>query len=194
MDQAGGQASAPSAHDVFEILVREHADMLMATLRAILGADPSADDLFQQTLLVAWRRLPDYDRSRPFGPWLRGIAQRLVLEHYRRGACRPLATDPQVLQELDTRFDEVSARAGDTFREKTSRLDACMQRLPDPMRHAIELAYVKGMMLAQVAKALDSSEEAIKKRVQRARQMLADCIRESHPARASDARPLGIQP
>ena len=60
------------AADVFAILVREHADRLLAYLRATVPAS-SVDDLFQETVLVAWRRLPDYDRARPFGAWLRGI-------------------------------------------------------------------------------------------------------------------------
>ena len=62
------------ARAVFDILVHEHADMLAAYLRTLLGRDSSLDDIFQETMLVAWRRLEDYDRSRPFAPWLRGIA------------------------------------------------------------------------------------------------------------------------
>ncbi|MBY0312041.1 MAG: sigma-70 family RNA polymerase sigma factor [Phycisphaerales bacterium] len=164
------------AKSVFEILVREHADMLTAYLRSLLGADPSVDDLFQQSMLVAWRRLGDYDRSRPFGPWLRGIAQRLVLEHHRKRLARPMSTDPQVLAELDTRFDELSRLSGDTFRERVDRLRECLSKLPDAMRHAIELVYARGLLIAAAAESLGAGEEAVKKRVQRGRQLLADCL------------------
>src|SRR5438477_9319038 len=92
------------ARAVFEILVREHADMLGAYLRTLLGSDSSLDDIYQETMLVSWRRLADYDRSRPFAPWLRGIAQILVLEHARKKRARPLTTDPLVLVEIDRRF------------------------------------------------------------------------------------------
>ena len=38
--------------------------------------DPSAvDDLFQETMLIAWQKITAYDRLRPFGAWLRGIAR-----------------------------------------------------------------------------------------------------------------------
>lgn len=168
--------SIPDAKSVFEILVREHTDMLTAYLRSLLGADPSVDDLFQQAMLVAWRRLGDYDRTRPFGPWLRGIAQRLVLEHHRKRLSRPICTDPQVLAELDIRFDEVSKLSGDTFRERVERLRECLSKLPDAMRHAIELVYARGLMIAAAAESLGAGEEAVKKRVQRGRQLLADCL------------------
>jgi RNA polymerase sigma factor (sigma-70 family) len=167
-----------SGREVFEILVREHADMLSAYLRSLLGSDPSVDDLFQQAMLVAWRRLGDYDRTRPFGPWLRGIAQRLVLEHHRRGRSRAMSTDPLVLAELDTRYSEVASLPGDTFRERAERLVTCLGKLPEAMRQAIELVYARGLVMAAAASALDSSEEAVKKRVQRGRQLLAECIRE----------------
>src|SRR2546423_13159072 len=113
MNSAGNQSASvtPAARAtidagaVFEILVREHADMLGAYLRTLVGADSSFDDLFQETMLVAWRRLPDYDRARPFAPWLRGIAQVLVMEHARKKRSRPVTTDPLVLVEIDRRFD-----------------------------------------------------------------------------------------
>lgn len=164
------------AKGVFEILVREHTDMLTAYLRSLLGADPSVDDLFQQSMLVAWRRLGDYDRSRPFGPWLRGIAQRLVLEHHRKRLARPMTTDPLVLIELDARFDQLSKLSGDTFRERVERLRDCLNKLPDAMRHAIELVYARGLLIAAAAESLGAGEEAVKKRVQRGRQLLAECL------------------
>ena len=177
MPESGSESrTTQTGREVFEILARENTDMLTAYLRSLIGADPSVDDLFQQSMLVAWRRLADYDRKRPFGPWLRGIAQRLVLEHRRRAAGRPRVIDPLVLVELDRRFDALAAQPGDTFRERAERLHSCLAKLPDAMRHAIEMIYARGLLIAAAATALGSSEEAVKKRVQRARQLLAECI------------------
>ena len=78
----------PRDSQAFEILVREHADMLMAYLRALAWNDALVEDAFQEAIIVAWRRLPDFDRSRPFAPWLRGIARNTLLgiarKHQRR--------------------------------------------------------------------------------------------------------------
>ena len=61
----------PDAKKLFETLVREHADMLTVYLRAALGDVPEVDDLFQETMIVAWRRLDDFDQTRSFAAWLR---------------------------------------------------------------------------------------------------------------------------
>jgi RNA polymerase sigma-70 factor (ECF subfamily) len=167
----------PSGRQVFEILAREHADMLTAYLRSLVWSASSVDDLFQDTMLVAWRRLADYDAAMPFGPWLRGIAQRLVLEHHRKGRARPTTTDPAVLAELDRRYEDLSRAHGDTFRQRAERVMKCLARLPDHMRDAVEMVYVRGMLMAAAAQSLGSSEEAVKKRVQRGRQLLAECVR-----------------
>ena len=82
----------PDARKLFETLVREHADMLTVYLRASLGNSPDVDDVFQETMIVAWKRLDDFDHTRPFAPWLRGIARNLVLAQRRRRG-RTLCTD-----------------------------------------------------------------------------------------------------
>lgn len=174
--------SGPSGRQVFEILVREHADMLAAYLRSILWTPSEVDDLFQETMLIAWRRLPECDRSQLFGPWLRGIAQKLVLEHHRRGKARAASVDPGTLTELDLRYDQLSHTPGDTFRARAERIITCMGRLPEPMRAAIEMVYIRDMLMAAAASALDATEEAVKKRVQRARQLLSECVRSQEAA------------
>lgn len=179
MDDVAGSTPPPDARAVFEILVREHADMLETYLRAIMGPDPTMDDIFQEAMIVAWKRLADYDRSRPFGPWLRGIAHVLVMEHARKGRARPRTTDPQVLAELDQRFEALGRAPGDTFRERADVLWRCMAKLPEAMREAVDLVYLRGITLSAAAESLGSGREAFWKRVQRARQLLAECIERS---------------
>ncbi len=173
------------AHDaraVFEILVREHADMLTLYIRSIVRDPGSIDDLFQETMLVAWRRLADYDRTRPFAPWLRGIAAKLALARHReRGRLIQLA-DEATLAAIDERFDTLARRPGDTFRDRIGRVALCITRLPEDFREVIDMAYTRGMQLRQIADALELNEETVKKRIQRARRVLADCVIDGEPA------------
>lgn len=186
-EAAGHPAPDPSAKQVFEILVHEHADMLAAYLRSLVFASEVVDDLFQETMMVAWRRLGDYDRSRPFGPWLRGIAGTLVMEHRRKSAKGFMCCEPEVLAALDRRFDEIAKLPGDSFRGRIERMKECLGKLPAKLRESIELAYVRGMLIRQIAEALGTGEEAIKKRVQRAREALALCF----SGAAAPAEPTG---
>lgn len=166
----------PSARDIFEILAREHADMLMSFLRSLVWRDEVAEDLFQETMLVAWRRLAEYDKSLPFGPWLRGIAAKLVLAQRRTAARAFLSCEPQVLEALETHYRDFELQPADSYRQRLDRLSACLEKLPPLLRHAVDLVYARGLNLRALAAAVNSTEEAAKKRVQRARALLAQCL------------------
>ena len=47
---------------------------------------------------------------------------------------------------------------------------------PEAMREAIEMVYARGLLLREIASSLGTAEETVKKRVQRARASLADCL------------------
>lgn len=164
----------PDSRKLFEALVREHSEMLLVYLRAALGNTSDVDDLFQETMVVAWRRLGEFDETRPFGKWLRGIAKRLVLAHHRRQSSRPC--DSVVLDQLDVRISDFAARPGDTWQEKLALLPNCIQSLPDHFRQAVRLRYFQGQAIAQLAEALQTSEAATKKRLQRARVLMLHCL------------------
>ena len=161
---------------LFEVLVRENADSLTAFLRASLD-DPSAvDDLFQETMLIAWQKIPAYDRLRPFGAWLRGIARNLLLAHYRKTVRQMPFSDERVLVFIDQRMAQLDRQPGDTFDDKISALQDCLQRL-EPMYHEpIDLHYRQNKTTEWIAQHLATTKDAIQKRLQRARLQLAECL------------------
>lgn len=167
----------PDPHKLFEALVSEHAEMLLVYLRASLGNTTEVDDLFQETMVVAWRRLDDFDQSRGFGQWLRGIAKRLVLAHHRRQATR--VCDAVMLDQLDVRIDELATRPGDTWQEKLAHLPNCIKMLPEHFRQAVRLRYFGQQSIGQLTESLQASEAAVKKRLQRARALILDCIQKN---------------
>jgi len=165
--------SQPSAQVLFEILAREHTDRLMSYLRATSIDASAADDIFQETMLRAWRRLGDYDHQRPFGPWLRGIAKYVVLEHYR--ARQQIASEP-LLEAVAAQVTQFEGPAGTDFRERLDELQACVDKLTEPYATAIDLAYRNGQPIAQIAEQVKENIETVKKRMQRARAMIAECL------------------
>jgi RNA polymerase sigma factor (sigma-70 family) len=172
----------PTGREVFEILAREHADMLMSFLRSLTWRDDVAEDLFQETMLVAWRRLGDYDRTMPFGPWLRGIAAKLALAHRRKATHAFLSCEEGVLEALEVHYRRFEHRPADSFRQRLEQLSACLDKLPPILRQAVDLVYSRGLPMQAIAAAVDSSEEAVKKRVQRARGLLAQCLQGAEAA------------
>ena len=172
--------SEPTARELFEVLVREHGDALLASIRATAG--PShADDIFQETVMVAWRRLPDYDRTRPFGPWLRGIARMIALDFASKRA-RVRIASPEALDSIERdlaafeRFRGTGAEAAMGFRERLAALEDCIERLPAAYAETVQCLYRDTHTIGAIAAASGESREAIKKRLQRARAMLAECL------------------
>jgi RNA polymerase sigma-70 factor (ECF subfamily) len=161
---------------LFEILVREHSEMLTVYLRCVVRDPTAVDDLFQETMLTAWKTLDRFDRSRPFGPWLRGIAGKLVLAHRRRLAKNLLLCDEQVLEHLETRHAAFSRMPGDTLQDKLEGLRECLELLPERYREAVRLRYNEGLQGSGLAERLEISGEALKKRLQRGRARLLDCL------------------
>jgi RNA polymerase sigma-70 factor (ECF subfamily) len=164
------------AKQLFEILVRENTDMLIAYIRSTARDDALADDIFQETMLTAWRRLDDYDKDRPFGPWLRGIAARILLAHHRKAARGFALCDEDTLDYLSQRFETLHRQPGDAFDDKLDALRDCVEKLPEQYREPIRLRYGEDIGVGGLVERLGLPAETVKKRVQRAKARLLDCI------------------
>ncbi len=164
----------------FEILARENSRMLMAYLRTLVDDPSVVDDLYQETMLVAWRRLDEVDLSKPFGPWLRGVATKLVLAHHRKRKALPSYWSEAVLMRIERQFQAISDRTGDTWEEKSAALHDCIEGLSGAHQLAIRGRYFKGLSIDELADQLEASTEACKKRLVRARKLLAECLKRKH--------------
>src|SRR5579871_2573695 len=93
---------------IFEVLAKQHEQMLMAYLLSLVSDHKLAEDLAQQTLLIAYRKIDTLKDPQAFPAWLRGIARLEALAAMRRQR-RELPMAPGALQEMDEayrRFEE----------------------------------------------------------------------------------------
>ena len=112
----------------------------------------------------------------PSGPWLRGIAAKLVLSHYRRSKKDPTLVDHRDLEHLNARCEELHRQIGDTLEEKLETLRECIATLPSTFREIVELRYLQELRGRTLADQLDITVESSKKRLQRARSQLMHCM------------------
>lgn len=160
--------------------------MLNVYLRSLVRDAGAIDDLFQESMIVAWRRLDECDLDQPFGPWLRGIASRLVLAHYRKQKTEPIVLQEAVLSAVDRQFENINQLAGDTWDEKLAALRECVDALPERQKSVIGGRYFDGLSAAEVAAHFELSLEACKKRLQRGRVMIAACLKTKGVLSASE--------
>ena len=161
---------------VFEIHVRENASMLTAYLGSLLVDKKSVDDLFQQVMIVAWRRLDDCDLSKPFGPWLRGIASRVVMAKHRRGNKVPQLLSDEVRLAISEQFENIDANPGDTWEQRAAAVRECIDALPVDGKKIVSQRYFDGQSAREIAASSELQIGACKKRLQRARGQLVQCL------------------
>ena len=183
------------AEGLFDILVRQHAEMLNAFIHSFAFEKSTVDDVFQETIITAWKRIDEFDRSRPFGPWLRGIARNHILSSARKNRRYRTHLTELMQQRIALQFDKVDQTAGDSFSQRISELHDCIARLKEDAHEAIDLVYVRGLDAAAAAKALGTTDETFRKRLYRARLALAECLRtKSIFAPATKLPPTGLSP
>lgn len=139
------------------------------------GVPPvDTDDVVQETFarLCAGgeKRLARVD---DVGQWLRGIANHLIVDGFRRRSVR---------REVTGDLPSLPARpAWDAEgREFASRLTAEIARLPEPERNALTLQQ-SGLRYAEIAARLHTTPNAVAIRVYRARETLRSRMRDLRP-------------
>ena len=164
---------------IFEILVREHELALKAFVRSCIHEHEGADDVVQEVFAAAWRCLEDYDESRPFAGWLRGIARNKILEFYRDRATRlhhVSVISPEQIDAIAVELERLIPGRGDAMGETLAALNDCLAHLPARQLHLIHSVYREKQTCRAIAARLEETIEGVKKRLQRARAQLRDCI------------------
>lgn len=161
---------------VFEILMRNNAEMLLTFIRALTSDAYLVDEIFQQTMITSWQRLDSFDVEKPFGPWLRGIAKRKALACFRKAKGDRHVFNESGIEFLNRHIEYIDRRTGDSWEERTELLKVCLETLPEAQREAVELRYKDDLKPREIVPVLKVSSETLKKRLQRAKAALFECM------------------
>lgn len=151
--------------------------MLLAYILSMVSDHKLAEDIAQQSFLIAYRKIDSLKDPEAFPAWLRGIARLEALAALRRRD-REFPVEPLVLQQLDEayrRFEE--QRPAETWEERFHLVEECFDRLPEALQTVCRLHYFEGQKAWQIAETLALNLTAVLKRLERARNALRDCVR-----------------
>jgi RNA polymerase sigma factor (sigma-70 family) len=161
---------------IFEVLAKQHEAMLLAYVLALVSDRALAEDVCQQSFIIAYRKIGELRDPAVFPAWLRGIA-RLEAMNARRRRMREVPVEPETLAALDEtyrRLEEVTP--AESWEERFGRVERCFDRLPDGLRTVCAQHYVDGLKAREIADALALSLATVLKRLERARQALRECV------------------
>jgi RNA polymerase sigma-70 factor (ECF subfamily) len=154
-------------HNAFGVIVNQYNTLMLHTALMIVGDRDTAEDVVQDALIQAWHHLADLRKAGALRPWL----VRIVINQgisFKRRLARTTAFMRQVLSEQEI---DLIAQAADDYKGRMERdwdLAQTVKTLPMKQRVVIILHYYNGMTLPEMAQALHTSENTLKKRIQAA--------------------------
>lgn len=178
------RAAAAGDMAALERFYEDHVDGLYAFVYYRAGGDPTlAEDIVQDTFAAALDRLEDYDPGRgTASSWLCTLSRNVIrrhLRHHRRGEELTVMWD-RIDRSLVAVFEALDGQPlSDELveREETRNLvGATIANLPDRYRKALEVKYLAGGTMAELATRLEISEEAAKSLLARARRAFRDAF------------------
>ena len=149
----------------FAVLVRRHGPLVLGVCRRLLrGGD--ADDAFQATFVVLFRRARSLERRGSLAGWLYTVAYHVALRA-RADAARRRLRERQVpdMPRTENSTEEV-------WRDLQPVLDDELNRLPEKYRDPVLLCYVQGKTNDEAARLLRLPAGTVKSRLSRARDLL----------------------
>ena len=177
--------------DAFELLVREHQNLVTSIAFAHLADLQQSEDTAQNTFLIAWQKQDELREPSKFASWIGGIARNLSRNQRRRkhrqrsagqieaGEVEPTAaySDPQLESER---------------REQQQFLWAALERIPVEYREPMILYYREQHSVRAVADLLDLTEDAVKQRLHRGRKMLRQELEQTIEKTLAETSPKDV--
>jgi RNA polymerase sigma-70 factor (ECF subfamily) len=145
-----------------ELLERHEKEIFAYALR-LVGDRDDADDVYQETFLAAFRGWPPPRRGQERA-WLYRIATNKVIDRARRA-------------KRLVRMSDLRLAAPERDGVSLADLAAAIKILPEGQRAAFVLRKVEGLEYAEVAQALDCSEDAARQRVAEAMKKVREAMR-----------------
>ena len=143
-----------------EQLVRNQ-HRVFAYIVTLLANRDDAEDAFQSTCLVLWKKWKEFDPSRDFFGWACGVAHNEVRNMLRQSRAAALSFPKPLRAGCRTRL------RADAFLEIRSHfLSLCLERLSVGQRQLVEECYLGDKSIKVIAEEMSVSPAALTMRLQ----------------------------
>lgn len=161
--QTGSDVLASRIHELFF----EHVRRLVASR---VDDPQQVEDVVQDIFVNVYGSLERYDRTRDLRPWVLTIARNRLRDHWRSRRRSEVAMDEEVAEAIPDRRRSPDLRLEDE--ELAQRLRAALAALPETLRTAVWLRTFEGLPFREVARSLERTSAAARKRYSRALALL----------------------
>jgi RNA polymerase sigma factor (sigma-70 family) len=179
-------------HDraAFEQIVSKYQNLLCSVAYSRCGDFATSEDAAQEAFCIAWRSLDTLREPDKLAAWLCGIVRHIAADAARRQHSRRELEAGEELNDLSSASSDPAANA--VSREEEALVWESLEEIPETYREPLVLFYRHDHSVAEVAVALELTEEAVRQRLSRGRTMLRErvasvvegTLRRSRPTRA----------
>ena len=158
MDRALVEAARSGDEEAFASIVRGSADRLFAVAHRILRDVGRAEDAVQQTLVAAWRQLPDLRETDRFEAWIHRILVHACYAEAKRASQWSANVVTLTVQGPSTPDSTLGVATRDS-------LERGFRRLPPEQRAVFVLHHYLGWPLGEIAETLGVPVGTLKSRL-----------------------------
>ena len=161
--------------DAFGELVRLYEPPVFNLAYRMLGDPAEAEDAAQEAFLRAYTNLQRYDVTRSFKTWILSITSNHCIDRLRKRRLSWLSLDNEELPPHPAlTSDQPGPEATTMAHERSTQVQAMLDNLSQEYRVVVVLRYWYDLSYTEIADVLNTTESAVKSRLFRARQALAE--------------------
>lgn len=184
------ERSRQGDREAFGRVVERYQSLICSLAYSACGNLARSEDLAQETFLTAWQRLGQLREPAKLRSWLCAIVRTLSANAARREWRRGGPAEPlEAVAELAATEADPAALA--VSQEEETLLWRSLAGLPENYREPMVLFYRQGQSIAELANALDLTEDAVKQRLSRGRAMLREELTTVVESTLTRSRPTG---
>lgn len=166
-------AADDNASDAFVAHFMEHRHRIYAFIAKQLVNPADAEDVFQKTSIVLWRKMTDFDPEGSFFHWACGVAFNEVRNFLTVQRRSRVYFDAELVELLA----EEAKCEGELSEARLSALRHCMERLSERQQEILRRCYLGTSTISEVAEGLRRERGALYKQLARLKEKLIECIR-----------------
>jgi RNA polymerase sigma-70 factor, ECF subfamily len=154
--------------EAFEELVMRYRPAVVRLARTIAGAD-HAEDVAQDSLLLAFKALPGIEEPRKFGAWLSAITRHRALRFSKSESTllkKRVALDDALLEKIEALATPLAEK------ERDEEMVQALDSLPADYAMPLRLRFLDEMPLNRIAAFMGVSLSTVKWRIHHGKKLL----------------------
>lgn len=159
--------------EAFEELVLRYRPAVVRLARTIVGAD-HAEDVAQDSLLLAFKALPGIEEPRKFPAWLSAITRHRALRFSKSETAhlsKRVALDEALLEKIEALARPLAEK------ERDDEMIAALESLPSDYAMALRLRFLDEMPLNRIAAFMGIPLSTVKWRIHHGKKLLKEKVK-----------------